>query len=545
MLFYYVRGSVLMSEKGSANSPNKLNDTSFLASISREKISNPEGNVFSNIWDEYEKVVLHSLITSFGLDFLVHDQTGGDVDTIHNVRQNGIYKSEDHRLAYEDREPYNQGPYHSHKKYTSNKDEKRQQFNKTGIGIEDEYVPRNTVYPNNASGIDSTRRANLDHVIAAKEIHDDPGRILAGLDGTELANSEKNLCFTNEHINKGKGKQSVDEYLENNGKNLPNETKQAMQDKDKEARAAYGHKLNMAYYQSVDFVSEAVNAATSRGLEMGVRQAVGFIFVELWFSCKTEILNVPDQSTFEDYINAIKAGVQVGFSNIKNKYKDLLLSFCQGFNAGFLASLTTTLCNIFFETSERTIRNIRNIYAAITQAGAVLLFNPNDLRLGDRIQTASVILATGANTVIGSSVGDAIAKTPIGQFPVVGRPIQIFSSTMISGLLSCTFLLFLDRSKFINQLLHKLNQYLTEEQAFQELAEQMEKEAAILADIDFKQFHNEVNQYSCFANRIQHASSEEELKIILLETCKDDDSLPWQGDLDEFMSNPNNSLIFE
>ena len=43
-------------------------------------------NVFSNIWGEYERVILHSLVTSFGLDFLVHDQRGGDVDTVQGVR---------------------------------------------------------------------------------------------------------------------------------------------------------------------------------------------------------------------------------------------------------------------------------------------------------------------------------------------------------------------------------------------------------------------------------------------------------------------------
>lgn len=46
----------------------------------------PEQTFFQNIWNEYERVVLQSLVTSFGLDFLVHDQFGGDVDTIQNIR---------------------------------------------------------------------------------------------------------------------------------------------------------------------------------------------------------------------------------------------------------------------------------------------------------------------------------------------------------------------------------------------------------------------------------------------------------------------------
>ena len=52
----------------------------------------PENNVFDELWSDYERIVLNSLVTSFGLDFLVRDQHGGDVDTIHNVRQIG-YKN--------------------------------------------------------------------------------------------------------------------------------------------------------------------------------------------------------------------------------------------------------------------------------------------------------------------------------------------------------------------------------------------------------------------------------------------------------------------
>ena len=46
--------------------------------------------VFSQMWDAYRGVILHSIVTSFGLDFLVHDQHGGDVDTIHGVREGAV-----------------------------------------------------------------------------------------------------------------------------------------------------------------------------------------------------------------------------------------------------------------------------------------------------------------------------------------------------------------------------------------------------------------------------------------------------------------------
>ena len=49
--------------------------------------------------EELHQTMVKSLATSFGLDFLLlNDRKGGDVDTIHNVR-NGIYATEPERKA--------------------------------------------------------------------------------------------------------------------------------------------------------------------------------------------------------------------------------------------------------------------------------------------------------------------------------------------------------------------------------------------------------------------------------------------------------------
>ena len=53
-------------------------------------------NVLLSIFKQYEYVVIQSIVTSFGLDFLVKDNLGGDVDTIHNVRE-GIYHNSNNK----------------------------------------------------------------------------------------------------------------------------------------------------------------------------------------------------------------------------------------------------------------------------------------------------------------------------------------------------------------------------------------------------------------------------------------------------------------
>ena len=52
--------------------------------------------------------------------------------------------------------------------------------------------------------IPANSTSDLDHVMAAKEIHDDRSRSLAGLKGTDLANSDENLQATNRLTNRTK-----------------------------------------------------------------------------------------------------------------------------------------------------------------------------------------------------------------------------------------------------------------------------------------------------------------------------------------------------
>lgn len=78
-----------------------------------------EQTVFSEMWKAYRGVILHSIVTSFGLDFIVQDQHGGDVDTIHSVRETGQYKNARNAAAYEARGEYDRVAYHHNDAYDS------------------------------------------------------------------------------------------------------------------------------------------------------------------------------------------------------------------------------------------------------------------------------------------------------------------------------------------------------------------------------------------------------------------------------------------
>ena len=540
-----------------------MDGTAFIGELKNGPGMEPEDNVFRSIWAEYERVILQSLVTSFGLDFLVHDQHGGDVDTIHNVREIGSdskmeYKNATNAATYDARGEYDTAAYHFDKRFKQIKHDARADFDANGTKIDDAYVPGNTLIPRNNKTIPREHQGQLDHVMSAHEIHDDRGRVLAGLDGIELANDPGNLRFTNADLNLNKSDMTVEEYIqwcENNptkvnqggakGEPLTEEVKDALRKEYNRAKKEYDAKLAQAYYTSPQFAKDTAAAAAKRGAEMGLRQALGFIFVEIWMCTKEELQSVPAGSSLEDMLNAVGNGIKKGLESAKSKYKEIIAKVGEGFTSGALASLTTTLCNIFFTTAKNLVRCIRQVYASVVQAGRVLLFNPQNQMLGDRIKTTTVILASGASVLAGTAVGALIAETPVGATPGIGPIVTAFCSSLVSGLLSCTLLIFLDRSKFINDLVEKLNAIPSDANNYKEIADAMEMLAAKIANLDIDQFKQDTEKFADMAMDISECDDDDAVNKILHDAYeKLGIQIPWKGDFNTFMGNKNNRLVF-
>lgn len=544
--------------------------SSFVAELNKGVLPEPEENVFSSIWNEYERVIMQSLITSFGLDFLVHDQYGGDVDTIHSVREIGkdpnmTYKNTQNQTDYANRGEYDTYEYHQDPRYIAI-NRKVSESKKKGT-LTDAYT---------GQPVAQNADIDLDHVISAKEIHDDPGRVLAGLNGTDLANCDENLKPTDRSINRSMQDKDMEDYLQkweaerpqrqsriselkSKGSLSDEERKELaklekleqidpdkMRAENKKARATYEAKLAKAYYTSPKFLKDVAVAAGSRGVEMGMRQAMGLVFVEIWMSSKEEIQTLPPGKDLGDMLEAVASGVKKGVENAKVKYKEILAKFGEGFLSGALASLTTTICNIFFTTAKNLVKCIRQIYASVVEAGKILLFNPDNLMFGDRIKTSTIILATGASVLVGTAVGELIQKTPIATIPGVGTFVTAFCSSLVSGLISCTLLIFLDRSNFMNKVVSALNRLPSEVNNYKEIADALERLAAKLENLDIAKFRAETEKYRNIATKIGAAESEQELNDLLLSAYKVFDiKIPWEGDFDTFMGNKSNHLVFE
>lgn len=535
-----------------------------ISKLTEDYYPDEKNSVYDDLFKQYNRVVIESLLTSFGLDMLlVKDQYGGDVDTIHNVEKIGEYthswnngkiqiknekydplmkyKSLRNEENYKNREEYNSKSYHKHENYIATNKE-NSKLKKEGM-LYDGYT---------GEKIEVNGKTNLDHIISAKEINDDRVRILAGLKGEDLANSPENLIITNESLNKSKSAYSMNEFL-NKEKNreekrYSEESIKRMENLDKRARKAYKTKLNIAYYTSSNFRNDLLKSSANVGVRMGLRQAVGFLLTEVVFTVMDEFKKLKTEK-LDEIFAAISNGIKKGFENAKLKYKELLSKFKDGAIAGIIGSLTTTLTNIFFTTSKNIIRVIRQSWVSLVEALKIVLFNPDNLPFGERMRAVAKIFATTASVIVSIVVREGLTKIGIATIPVVGDELVTFIEILSMGLTSCTLLYFLDRSEIVNKAVNFLNNLPTVSNAlyyYKEQAKYFEQYAAQILSIDVESFEREIEKFNSIANKLENAKDENELNSILVGFYKEMKiKLPWEGDFDSFMKDKNSVLIFE
>ena len=546
----------------------------FVAQINKGFHPNAQDDVYDSIFKEYERVVMTSLMTSFGLDFLIEDQHGGDVDTIHNVRQIGqdqrmTYKTPEAAQAYEARGSYNYREYHADGRFSSVKHEARTRWQEAGQDIRDEYTGGGIGFHGRTQQIPPERKAELDHIIETKAIHEDRGRILSGLNGVDLANAQENLAWTNKSLNASMGAWSKgvnDRYKRQYGCDAPLDmvdvrayvaahpdldeaTKQSLIEHYDQARENYDRRINQAYYCSPTFFQNAGKQALKLGVKMGLRQVLGLVFSEIWFSIKDQMHAA--RSMRKNLFYQIGLGIRLGFNRARERYKELWNRFVEGSVAGALSSLTTTLCNVFFSTAKHTVQIIRQSWASLLEAFKILLLNPDNLLFGDRLRAGAKVLATGASVVAGCLVSEVASKTPLGVLPLgIGSIVTTFCGTLVSGIMSCTLLYHLDRHPLLNKIAALLNEIPTMDRVvgyYRRQCELLEEYSARLMKIDLETLREEMATYRDITGRLSQTKDNGELTDCLYAIYHDLGlPLPWAGyaSLEECLSDPNARLTF-
>lgn len=542
---------------------------SFVNEIQPEFYSDSKESVFESLMYEYERVIFRSIITSFGLDVFIKDQYGGDVDTIHNVRNIGsdskmAYKSKKNYALYNEYIEQNKysyihksttgelsknedNDYHNrNKKYQTTIHNARQNAMESTSGvIKDAYTGKDIAFSKHAP---ADQKASLDHVLAAKTIHDDRGRILSGLNGPDLANSPENLAFTNSSLNSSMRDKDIPDYVASHPE-LPDYVKNSMIDEYNQAKASYDRKINQAYYFDFNnpncrqFYKDAACKSLLRGGQMALRQAMGFLITELYFSIRDEWQHC--DKTMAGSFNAIQNGLKKWSISVKQNYEDILFHFGEDFLSGVMSSITNTLCNTLFTTTENIGHIIRQSWASVVEATSIILFNPNEKYFCDRLTSAAKVLASGASAIVGVSVQEAIhvKLADIGVADTINDIISDFTGCLCTGLLSVSLLFYIDNDPFANYIENILGSN-AENLKNQEIL--FKQYCAELEHIDLERFNYEISYIYDLSATLQNAVDDKEINGILKQAALDLD-LPslWEDEtLENKMNDPSWTLIF-
>lgn len=510
----------------------------FVQSIEPRFYADSEESVFYALFREYEHVVFKSILTAFGLDRFIRDLYGGDVDTIFNVRKIGTdsrmsYKNNSNSQAYASQPAYRYGDYHQGKdtNYGKMTHDARETARQTGRPqpIEDAYTGGTIYVFGKSKGAPPTQKASVDHVLTAKPIHDDRGRVLSGLSGPELADAPDNLRWTNASLNSSMGATKdehgepleIPDYIKKHPE-LPEDTKARMMDAYAQGKASYEKKIARAYYFDFSnpncrqFYRDAAASAKKRGIEMGLRQAMGFLMAEAWFSVRNEIA-CSDQ-TVEGVLRAIPCGLEVCARNMKENFDSLVKQFGGGLLSGVLSSVTSTLCNTFFTTTENFGKILRQAWASIVESLGVLFFNAREQYFCDRMTSAAKILATGAGMIVGTRVQESVKVKLAGTTlpPDLKNTIAVFSGSLCTGLLTITLLFYIDNDPF-QKLLEKA--YGSHVRNLKEQGRRFREYCAELEKIDIARLEYESKCVCALAERLEEIDDPQAVNAALRQTA--------------------------
>ncbi|WP_135458889.1 ATPase [Vibrio echinoideorum] len=543
--------------------------------------------------DELNKTITKSLVTTFGLDFLLfEDKKGGDVATIHNARQHqkgetDIYMSDSVQQDYANRGDYKpikrdangnimtdgngktkkEDLYHSHQNYKAKgKEDKKQQRNGD---LFDEYRGKT---------MSADEQRQLDHIISSHEAHDDAGRVLADLSGVELANQDSNFQSTHYYINNLKSDHSMDDFLtavvpktiENKRKSIekdkqrlesmPTETKQQrherrqleskiakhneqvevlesidetkMREADKKARQEYDQQINFSYYTSSKFFKGTAIESGQAGLKMGVRQALGLVLAEVWFELKDAIPQAFKDAEDNFTLENFLEKLKATAKNIWDRVKVRFKDILDEFKNGALAGALSSLSTTImniFFTTQKLIGKLLRETWSSLVSAAKILFF-NPENLGAGALAREVTRILSTGVAVAMGVMLNQQLASLMTFPM-GTELASFVSAVATGLMTIGITYFLDHSQLMQKVWDYLDQFKSEAKRTLEYFQKVNVELdRYLIELSRLEFNLSPEELTRFTSSLESIDCEHERSLMLAEeVSKREIELPFES----------------
>lgn len=407
----------------------------------------------NSLFEQCQKNAIDAVVGHFGLAAVVlNSKDGGNVNTTHNVRK-GIYASETEKQRYENRGEYDSGHYHTDKNYIAiNKEQS--ELKKQGQSID--YMTGERIRLN-----DST---DLDHIVSAKTIHDDRARVLAEVDGADLANTRDNLTLTDSTLNRSKKAMTADEFIAHKKRSLDELDKisktRDLTDKEKERKAKLesidddklrenyakskkniDKKADRAYYESAKPYKEALITGAQDAGKMAIHFAIGEILKEFIIGMSDELKTLFKEfgnESLGDIFKRFAKRLEQIWANLRARWKDIIAGSFEAGIVAFFGNLVVFAINIVFTTMKRIVRIIRAGFASLYQA-VKKLFDKNTPE-NERLFEASKIFVAGLISAVTMLSGEYITKWLYaipGLNVILGIPLPFLDETIGDALGLC------------------------------------------------------------------------------------------------------------
>lgn len=331
-------------------------------------------------------------------------------------------------------------------------------------------------------------KANLDHVVARKQLFENPWRKIADIDTADLANKKENFAATNESLNKSKGAKSNSEYIKNRElreKDLKDQLKRAIEKIDKknisdaekkhlkaenekrlnDKLAADSKKMLKAEKRAKKAINKDIaKKASVRMANKAGKDAVKAMFVAALFGMLKEIMNAlvrffkSKKRSFDTFLNEMKNALHSFFSKIKDFIKVGIDSF--------VGSIVGEIIGAFNQKLQKLPNLIKQLFGSIRESISYLL-NPENQSHPTEIKVAHISkIITSALVGVGAMfLGEYFEKylltisgmqTPIPLLGTIANILGMFLASLLTGIMGAIIINGLDG--FISRKLQEENQ---------------------------------------------------------------------------------------
>lgn len=440
---------------------------------------------FSYMVDSCQRECLKNIVTPFGLGKFIssYDKLGGNITTVHNAKQ-GIY-------ANPETEGLQGDQYRTYKFQKARQEVIKNNTDQNG-NIIDGYTGKKLSFDD----------VDIDHNTPVKKMHTEQGGFIQSEEKrAERGADQRNLIPTSSGLNRSMQDKDIIEWMNLPSTQEPHKTNaefyQVDHEKVKEAVARAEEANKEHSPDALEWTQYGLGRSLATGLreagKMGLQQATGIMLVNffegLFFEAMDSYRNgFAKGVNKETFFAALEIRVGRIVRKIIEDWESVLEAFKQGAFSGFMSNLLTSIMNIFFTTSRRLVRMLREGFFSLIQAFKTL-FSPAHASLAEAADAALKIIITGAMVGIGIMLEEAIAET-VQSLLVSFPPLETIAPLLIAsitgglmGIITTLAIYLIDKLDFFGVQAGTRDSYvLTElEQVTMENVDSIEKSFAEIA----------------------------------------------------------------